>query len=101
MTKIRLNDFILFSTAWELAWQDIAKEEGWLENEDIYPWDFTERDIEPLGIEKDGETEQILGIMVFADGTIEFREKTSQEALNWTDYSVEVNTEVLRRIKNN
>ena len=85
-TKIELLEM------WDMVANIVFDQEGWDSDTD---WgEHTYIHIEPVCY----GNYTIDSIMVFADGTIEFREIGVDDAFNWSEYSHDVNTQVFKNV---
>ena len=85
------EQYLKYSHLWDEVANTIAKREGWNETTD---WnEHTYIDIPMVGYDEDA----IDGVIVFADGTIEFHNWSTEDAFNWTSHPVEVIEEVLNK----
>lgn len=82
-----------FYPLWEDVFKKVAERNGWNEQTDRYTMDYISL-YNPIG---EGE-DMIDGVLVYADGTIEFQLYADEDAFNWSEFSVEDNAEVLKQV---
>ena len=86
------TQYLKYSHLWEEVANIIAKREGWDDTTDWSEHIYIE--IPLVGYDEDA----IDGVLVFADGTIEFHNWSTEDAFNWTSHPVEVIEEVLNKV---
>ena len=74
-----------------LSWND----ETYSLMEDDSPMEWTDCETIDLPNEVKLDEDSIDGVLIFGDGTIEFRLKNEQDAINWTGFSEEVVEKVI------
>ena len=79
----------------KLTWNDEIK--SFMVNGSIMEWtDYAVIDL-PNEVELDEDS--IDSILIFGDATIEFHFKNEQDAINWAEFSEEVNEKVIEQLK--
>ena len=79
----------------KLTWNDEIR--SFMVNGSIMEWtDYAFIDL-PNEVELDEDS--IDSILIFGDGTIEFHYKNEQDAVNWAEFSEEVNEKVIEQLK--
>lgn len=73
------DDIMLDSEGKELAWEDME----YIELENTIPYSNGHLD----------------GLLIFGDGTIEFHDKDSEEAFNWSEFPIEIIQKVIDRLE--
>ena len=63
------------------------------------PMEWTDHEVIDLPNEVELDEDSIDGVLIFGDGTIEFHYKNEQDAINWTEFSEEVNEKVIEQLK--
>ena len=63
------------------------------------PMEWTDHEVIDLPNEVELDEDSIDSILFFGDGTIEFHYKNEQEAINWAEFSEEVNEKVIEQLK--
>ena len=61
--------------------------------------EWTDHEVIDLPNEVELDEDSIDSILFFGDGTIEFHYKNEQEAINWAEFSEEVNEKVIEQLK--
>lgn len=61
--------------------------------------EWTDHEVIDLPNEVELDEDSIDSILFFGDGTIEFHYKNEQDAINWAEFSEEVNEKVIEQLK--
>ena len=63
------------------------------------PMEWTDHEVIDLPNEVELDEDSIDGVLIFGDGTIEFHYKNEQDAINWAEFSEEVNEKVIGQLE--
>lgn len=61
--------------------------------------EWTDHEVIDLPNEVELDEDSIDSVLFFGDGTIEFHYKNEQDAINWAEFSEEVNEKVIEQLK--
>ena len=70
---------------------------SYIVNDSTMEW--TDHEVIDLPNEVELDEDSIDSILFFGDGTIEFHYKNEQDAINWAEFSEEVNEKVIEQLK--
>ena len=62
------------------------------------PMEWTDYETIDLPNEVELDEDSINGVLFFGDGTIEFHLKNEQDAINWAEFSEEINEKVIEQL---
>jgi CRISPR/Cas system-associated protein Cas7 (RAMP superfamily) len=79
----------------KLTWNDEVN--SFVVNGSIMEW--ADHAVIDLPNEVELDEDSIDSILIFGDGTIEFHHKNEQDAVNWAEFSEEVNEKVIEQLK--
>jgi hypothetical protein len=83
-----------FYPLWEEVFKKVAERNGWDEQTPFYTMDNISL-YTPVGEGADA----INGVLIFADGTIEFHLEEDGDAYNWSEFTIEDNDAVLQQVR--
>ena len=63
------------------------------------PMEWTDYETIDLPNEVELDEDSIDGVLFFGDGTIEFHLKNEQDAINWAEFSEEINEKVIEQLE--
>lgn len=63
------------------------------------PMKWTDYETIDLPNEVELDEDSIDGVLIFGDGTIEFHLKNEQDAINWAEFSEEINEKVIEQLE--
>ena len=63
------------------------------------PMEWTDYETIDLPNEVELDEDSINGVLFFGDGTIEFHLKNEQDAINWAEFSEEINEKVIEQLE--
>ena len=96
--KIFTNEAILVALICDilgLNWNDEAN--SYMVNDSTMEWTDCETIDLPNEVKLDEDS--IDGVLIFGDGTIEFHLKNEQDAINWAEFSEEINEKVIGQLE--
>ena len=76
----------------------------WNDEVDLYmvngsTMEWTDHEVIDLPNEVKLDEDSIDGVLLFGDGTIEFHYKNEQDAINWAEFSEEINEKVIEQLE--